>query len=295
MLASDGTALLYHAKHGIWSILISCKEALPEGPPPLVLHKGEVLTASIKGTVLRYCQISSQWKECPELKVGGAGLFTNSIAMMSDRSKMYAIVYSGPHEKTSKTTSNCRVFRYSSYHRWELIGDTGESSCIAPLESAALAGSALYIKFGGKMYKLPIEGAELVSEQSPKKQEFVQMKTPNMPLLEGSTLHAINNELFAFGGRDSDNQPTSDVLRYNPDTDTWESAGYMRSARYNVAVATVQQDNTTEVYVLGGEFGNNKLKTKPKLGTSTESTAADQAPAEWDCSTNIVEKCTLSD
>ncbi len=69
----------------------------------------------------------------------------------------------------------------------------------------------------------------------------------------------------------------------------------MRSARYNVAVATVQQDNTTEVYVLGGEFGNNKLKMKPKLGMSTESTPTDQTPANWDCCTNIVEKCTLSD
>ncbi len=296
VLASDGTALLYYPKqHGIWSTLISCKEPLPEGPPPLVLYKGEVLTASIKGMVLRYCQIASQWKECPELKVNGASFYTNSIAMMSDRSNLYAIVYNGPHEKSGRATSCCHVFSNSSGHRWELIGDTGESSCNARLESAALAGSALYIKLGGKMYKLPIEGAELVSEQSPAKQEFVQMKTRNMHLLKGSTLHAIKNELFAFGGLDEDNQPTSDVLRYNPDTDTWESAGYMRSARYNVAVATVQQDNTTEVYVLGGEFGNNKLKTKPKLGTGTESTAADQTPANWDCSTNIVEKCILSD
>ena len=292
MLASDGTALLYHTTNGMWSILISCKEPLPvAGPPPLALYKGEVLTASITGMVLRYCQRASQWKECPELKVGGAGLFTHSIAMMSDRSKMYAIVYSGPHEK-SNTTSYCRVFRYSSYHRWELIGDTGESLCIAPLESAALAGSALYIKFGGKMYKLPIEGAELVSEQSPKKQEFVQMKTPNMPLLEGSTLHAINNELFAFGGRDSDNQPTSDVLRYNPDTDTWESAGYMRSCRYNVAVVNVEVGTRKEVFVLGGSFGSKGLQISSKVHAST-TTSTTSSNDDWECSTSMTEKCAL--
>ncbi len=113
----------------------------------------------------------------------------------------------------------------------------------------------------------------------------------------------LKDTLLSFGGRDEDNQPTSDVLRYNPDTDTWESAGYMRSARYNVAVATVQQDTTTEVYVLGGEFGSTKMKMTPKLHVQAQACTqsvitfpqAQQAPADWDCSTSIVEKCTLSD
>ena len=133
------------------------------------------------------------------------------------------------------------------------------------------------------------------------------LKKIAVPPYKAFTLHVLKDTLLSFGGRNEDNQPTSDVLRYNPDTDTWENAGYMRSARYNVAVATVQQDTTTEVYVLGGEFGT-KLKMKPKLHVQTQactrthnimhtvvSTQAQQAPADWDCSTSIVEKCTLSD
>ena len=44
-----------------------------------------------------------------------------------------------------------------------------------------------------------------------------------------STLHVVKETLLAFGGMDEDNQPTSDVLRHNPDTDSWEDASYMRN------------------------------------------------------------------
>ncbi len=117
-----------------------------------------------------------------------------------------------------------------------------------------------------------------------------QQKTSTSPVYVESTLCAIKDTLFSFGGRDRDNQPTSDVLRYNLDTDTWESAGYMRSCRYNVAVTTMQQGDTTEVYVLGGELGNTTLIMKPKLNIEP---SKDKAPGNWSCSTSIVEKCTL--
>ncbi len=104
------------------------------------------------------------------------------------------------------------------------------------------------------------------------------------------TLNVVKDTLFSFGGRDRDNQPTSDVLRYNPDTDTWESAGYMRSSRYNVAVTTMQQGDTTEVYVLGGELGSTKLIMKPRLHAET---SKNQTYGDWTCLTSIVEKCTL--
>ena len=50
VLVKDGTALLYHTKHGMWSVLPRCNKQLPSGPPPLTLHNGQVLNMS---TILR--------------------------------------------------------------------------------------------------------------------------------------------------------------------------------------------------------------------------------------------------
>ncbi len=112
------------------------------------------------------------------------------------------------------------------------------------------------------------------------------------PPYEGFTLYAIKNTLFSFGGRDRDNQPTSDVLRYNPDTDTWESAGYMRSARYNVAVTTMQ--DTTEVFVVGGSFGSSHHTIKKRTYTSSAATGFSTSTIIWESKTNILEKCTVN-
>ncbi len=162
-----------------------------------------------------------------------------------------------------------------------------------------LTSEHLFIETDKCIYRQKINNA---SESETKSDEPI--KEIAFPPYKAFTLHVLKDTLLSFGGRDSDYQPTSDVLRYNLDTDTWESAGYMRSARYNVAVATVQQDNTTEVYVLGGEFGSTKLKMNPKLlhVPAQERTTRSKSllkslvkPADWDCSTSIVEKCTLSD
>ncbi len=299
VLASDSTALLYHITNDIWSLLISCKEQLPpEGPPPLALYKGEVVTASINGTVLCYSKRASQWKERPELKMELEYSYIYSIAMMSDSHNLYVIMYCGSQVKQTTHYQVCHVLSYSSGHSWKKIGDIETPSNVSniTLESAALAGSSLYIQYGGKMYKVAIKGlktAELISPAKKQKtEEVVQMTTPNMPLLNGSTLHAINNKLFSFGGRDEDNQPTSDVLRYNPDTDTWESAGYMRSCRYNVAVVNVEIGTKKEVFVLGGSFGSKSLQTPLKVHASTTSSTT-SSNDDWECSTSMMEKCPV--
>ncbi len=116
------------------------------------------------------------------------------------------------------------------------------------------------------------------------------------PRYAGSTLHAIKDTLFSFGGRDKDNQPTSDVLRYNPDTDTWESAGYMRSCRYNVTVVTVQ-DTTMDVIVLGGSLGSSEhimtQQVHPQHGLVLNDGGFSPIRS-WDNKTSIVEKCTVN-
>ena len=119
----------------------------------------------------------------------------------------------------------------------------------------------------------------------------------NSPPYTDGTLNVVKDTLFAFGGRDKDNQPTSDVLRYNPDTNTWESAGYMRSTRYNVAVVTVQQDSTYNVYVLGGSFGSSSLEMKSKttLFNLPQRTSGFSFGGQhsWECNSCITERCTV--
>ncbi len=145
-------------------------------------------------------------------------------------------------------------------------------------------------------------------QTAPKTQREIQTATAcASPKYAGSTLHAIKDTLFSFGGRDEDNQPTSDVLRYNPDTDTWESAGYMRSCRYNAAVATVQ-DTTLDVIVLGGSLGSSEHMMPLQVNPPSEpvvqasslfsnglfSLPSPQSPPPWDNKTSIIEKCTVN-
>lgn len=71
------------------------------------------------------------------------------------------------------------------------------------------------------------------------------------------TIASVEDTLFAFGGKDEDNQPTSDVYRYNPVSKLWEAAGYIRNARYRTTVTSVVQEDSglTDVFVIGGCSG----------------------------------------
>ena len=74
-----------------------------------------------------------------------------------------------------------------------------------------------------------------------------------------STICAVNDTMFSFGGKDEDNQPNSDVYRYNSVADEWEPAGYMRSSRYSVTVSTFLKDkDNTDIIVIGGVLGESE-------------------------------------
>ena len=79
----------------------------------------------------------------------------------------------------------------------------------------------------------------------------------------------------------------------------------MRSARYNVAVATVQ-DTTMDVIVLGGSLGSSEhimtqrlnLPNEPVVQASSNGglfgRPSPQRPPTWDNKTSIIEKCTVN-
>ena len=96
----------------------------------------------------------------------------------------------------------------------------------------------MYVSNGANIYQLHIS-AEAIGGQ-----QIEVTSIPSTPL-SAFTIACIENTLFSFGGRDTDDQPSSDVFRYNPDSKEWESIGYMRSARYHAIVTPVKQDQGT--------------------------------------------------
>ena len=307
VLASDGTALLYHAKLKLWSMLPKCPYHLKENVP-LVNYEGKILAVSNRSQICAFDAPTSSWKE----ESGPTVEEIIHMAVNHDTLHVYAWVTKstgymfGKQGKAALFTLTTEGWEEHDIYIQRYASKLLLTSKHIFVETANSKG--IYCQ---KFKKTSESEAE--SDDTP----IEPPKEIAPPPYKAFTLHVLKDTLLSFGGHDEDNQPTSDVLRYNPDTDTWESAGYMRSARYNVAVVTVQQDTTTEVYVLGGEFGSTKLKMKPKLYVQTQactrthnimhafvstqaqatrkSTQAQQAPADWDCSTSIVEKCTLSD
>ncbi len=287
VLAKDGTALLYHTKLKIWSML-------PEIPNlseniQLVNYQGQILTVNKYSEMFAFDTSSSQWTN----QTGPPGTAeTSCIAINDDTLYAYSRKQKIMGEKISSDECIHTLFSRNRY-QW-IEHDKTSSALSLKLFSTS---EHFFEEVANKIYRYKIEKTlEAESESTPKEQP----KEITLPPYRGFSLHVIKDALFSFGGIDRDNQPTSDVLRYNPDTDTWESAGYMRSARYNVAVTTMQQGHTTEVYVLGGELGSSKLIMQPKLRQVAVPKSVrnlKKNPFDWDfnwcCSTSIIEKCTL--
>ncbi len=354
VLASDDTALLYHNKHNMWSMLP--KSPYTSTNPALTLHNGRILTMSSNGLAATFNPQLCQWTALDDMRMDEGN---RPRLLVSSNNNLYSVVdfksqvQQGGLQLGSEhwvqqalPSKDCTVFSYDPSSKWEKICEFGSS----PLKSAAVVDGTLFVHAGEEMFKLilpvkPKVAANLrntklpptttnrlafldpvpavshtginttPSKNIPRNQPAPQLQSAKAcasPTYAGSTLHAIKDTLFSFGGRDKDNQPTSDVLRYNPDTDTWESAGYMRSCRYNVAVATVQ-DTTLDVVVLGGSLGSSEYAMTQQLNRPSESAGtgmfgsgglrlgsgglhlgSSPSPPAWDNKTSIIEKCTVN-
>ena len=80
-------------------------------------------------------------------------------------------------------------------------------------------------------------------------------------------MHAVGGCLFAFGGKDEDNQPFSSIkfYRFIEETNTWKEAGYMATAHYGAAITIFEHkdEDLVDVFAIGGYLGEN---SKMKLG-----------------------------
>ena len=115
-----------------------------------------------------------------------------------------------------------------------------------------------------KIPKLDTKSPDLLTLEDMDLDNIVTTRV-SRPLPMKSPLCAVGGYLFAFGGKDEDNQPFSSIYRFVEETNTWKEAGYMTTARYGAAVATFQHkdDDLVDIFVIGGYLGEN---SKMKLG-----------------------------
>ena len=67
----------------------------------------------------------------------------------------------------------------------------------------------------------------------------------------------MRGSLLAVGGRSKDNEQTSSIMRYAPETINWVPAGELPRTLYNCTCITVAE----KMYVFGGDIGSKYLKT----------------------------------
>ena len=232
VVAIDGKALLYNTKHRMWSTLPQSHRRSYSNCNKVVNFKGQLILL-MNGTLSEFH--SGRWKDCSLYSQD-----TNILAVGND--KLYV-------------TKDNQLQSLSEDGQWKV-----EGAEVSP--GANWTTANYFITEKGFFYVKS-------RSSSPTDYEIVWQSKNEWHLLSplpytDSTLHVVKDTLFAFGGRDEDSQPTSDVLRYNPDTDSWESAGYMRSARHSVTVVTVQQESDTELLVIGGSISSNFSKSVEK-------------------------------
>ena len=83
--------------------------------------------------------------------------------------------------------------------------------------------------------------------------------------VSGSTAVSLYGHLIAVGREASDDQPTSDVHRYDPSTNSWEVISHMATPRAQ-CFATVLPDN--QLMVFGGWTKDNKTTDSVEFGAS---------------------------
>ena len=68
VLPKERTALLYHTKQRIWSLLPKCS-INPLNGPPLTTYRGEIITICPNGVVASFHVSSSEWRSMDDLKI----------------------------------------------------------------------------------------------------------------------------------------------------------------------------------------------------------------------------------
>lgn len=245
LLDDKNTIYLYHLKWGIWSSMNSINLRTAAGGCPLGIFRKELIMIASGGSgIYTFSMETGHWMPHKSLNTTFAGTANQVIlATTSDQQSLLLLF------QTAKKELYLRQYSGSSWSKAEQLKTAFLGSVGIKVSYAIVKANLCVYTGSNKVYIVHTQLKEGVK---------VMVTDVNLPRsLTMSTICGVNDTLFSFGGRDIDNQPSSDIYRYNPDTKNWQPAGYMRSCRFSVIISPFIRDskNETEVFVIGGYFG----------------------------------------
>ena len=278
--SSPHTLHFYHLTHELWSNVSAVNSSyggyLNMRPGcALITHGAKLLMLSLQGDV--YELRGNKWIICPELKVKDKGSNYHAIFTSSSLGDdtLYSLILLESQDGQVLHTFRCfqppqwsqpRKLQRSLYVFPSQYSQSGYQSSQYHYDDyqasfAAMKGS-IYVSNGKQVYCIDL--------RNPEAETIPVVEIARLPLLQ-YTISSVNGTLFAFGGKDEDNQPSSDIYRYNSCSEIWEPAGYMRSARYGALVIPVAENGDTQVFVIGGNLGStNKESLRSRVMESCE-------------------------
>ena len=242
---------LYHLKWGIWSSMNSMNLRTPANGCPLgVFGKDLIMVLSGGGGIYMFSMDTGHWIPHESLNTSfgsGSEVTVNNIILgvTSDRKSLFVLY--------QQTVRNQKELYLRQYHgsSWSKAEQLNSNTFLDTNQvSYAIVQADLYVCTGTD--KVYIVHTQLRTGLRVKVTDICLPQSLSM-----STICGVNNTVFSFGGRDRDNQPSSDINRYNPTTKKWEPAGYMRSCRFSVIISPFIRDNKddVEIFVVGGYLG----------------------------------------
>ena len=258
------TLHFYHLAHELWSNVSAVSSSYYGGylnmcpGCTLTTHGAKLLMLSIEGDVHELC--GNKWIIRPELKVTNPGLSASRPAIFTSSS----LSDDTPHSLVLLESQNgCSLhsFRYFQTSQWSQQRSLKRDIYVFPPQpSQSVYQSSQYhyqTSFAakkGSIYVCDGKQVHCIDLRNPEAETIPVVDIARLPLLQ-YTISSVDGTLFAFGGKDEDNQPSSDVYRYSPCSEVWEPAGYMRSARYSALVIPVTENGNTKIVVIGGNLG----------------------------------------
>ena len=218
--------------------------------------------------------------------VGGANNgFTNTLLSLTEEGerKQWSEIF--PPMPTPRMTATCVTTEQALVVAGGYAGrylvtvevmniSTKQWTTVSPLPqkqselSGAVCGDTLYLAGGLRGYtellksvfacSLPdllTSSNSLGSRQPLSQRHNVWKEVSSLPVVR-STLASFNGHLLAIGGSDGSGNPTSDVYRYDPHTDSWNVISQMKNKRFHCLAVTLPEDH---LFVVGGYTQDYKI------------------------------------
>ena len=162
--------------------------------------------------------------------------------------KQHLIVAGG---ETGKRTMSCRLNTVEVMDVCTLVWSTAASLPHSYSKaSATICGDYIYMLggFDKDGHSKSVLTCSLTKLLQLRLSDSVWHRITDIPF-KRSTCAAVNGELVAIGGEDTEYKSTAAVHKYNPTTDSWDIISNMPTARYFCLVAVLP---TNEIMVVGG-------------------------------------------